>query len=64
MITKIEQYAVVRGACLLVATNYSFGYGNDDGCGGYGFGDGNRNEDGCGSNGGENGRMRWPDRKQ
>ena len=30
------------GACLVLATNYGFGYGNDDGCAGYGDG----NEDG------------------
>ena len=49
----MQQYAVAREVCLIVATNYGFGYGKVDGCGGYGFGDGNGNEDGCGSNGGE-----------
>ena len=64
MIKRIEQYAVARGGYLLVAMNYGFDYNNNDGCGGYGFGDGNVNEDGCGSNRGGNGRMRWPERKE
>ena len=29
-----------EGGCLVLATNYGFGYSNDNGCGGYGNGDG------------------------